>query len=73
MATSMWAKEARPSVIAYDVGQVPPGQPPQAGKDAQESHAGDSEALPTAKPESSLLMSAPPHFSQVGGPALRLF
>lgn len=54
------------------MGQAPPpGQPPQAGSEEQESQDGDSEARPTAKPERSLPISAP-HFSQAGASALRL-
>jgi hypothetical protein len=49
----------------------PPGQPPQAGREEHESHDSDGAALPTAKPESSLLVAFP-HFSQAGALVLRL-
>jgi len=53
------------------IGHEPLEQPPHAGRDEHESHAGDGAPLPTAKPESSLLVMAP-HFSQAGALARRL-
>ncbi len=53
---------------------VPPGQaPPHIGASPHESHVGAAAVLPTAKPERSLVTSDPPHFSQAGGLAVRLF
>jgi len=58
---------------AQDSEQVPSGQPPQLGTDAQESHVAppDDFPCPTAKPDSSLLILPLPHFSHVGLAALR--
>ncbi len=60
--------------FVQESGQVPPGHaPPHLGASPQESQAGVAAALPTAKPESSFVKPELPHFSQVGGWALRLF
>jgi hypothetical protein len=65
------------SCDTYPNGQVPPGQMllPQAGPEAQESHAGAEDALlcPTEKPDRSFFMSELPHWAQVCFVALRLF
>jgi len=53
------------------IGHEPPEQPPQVGREEQESQDGEPELLPTEKPESNLLVSGLPHFSQVGFGALR--
>ncbi len=60
-----WAQESE---------HVPPGQaPPHIGASPQVSHVGTAAVLPTAKPERSFVTSDPPHFSHVGGLAVRLF
>ncbi len=77
MHTLRLPPRARQRKSCYDMGHMPPGQPPapQTGPASQDSQAEPLEvfACPTAKPDRSFFVSLLPHLAQICLALLRLF